>query len=77
MNWKIRIRSNIYGAGVALSSTYVLPQGISLWGFLNGMPKNWPWGWVYLKLIQRRQKNTQQWRKRGFMAAEAAGEGEE
>ena len=39
INRKHCIRSNTYGAGVAPSSTYALPQGISLLGFLTRRPK--------------------------------------
>ena len=37
-------RGNKYGAGVAPSRTYTLPQGIDLWGFLIRRPKHLPWG---------------------------------
>ena len=63
--WSInQKRSNKSGAGVDPSSTYELPQRISLWDLQLETPKNWPWGWGYLDPKQRRQKNMQQQRKR-------------
>ena len=53
-------KSNKSGAGVAPSSTHELPQRIALWGLQLERPKNWPWGWGYLNLKQRRLQKMQQ-----------------
>ena len=44
--------------------TYKFPPSIALWNLQLERPENWPWGWGYLNMKQRRQqKKQQQWKR--------------